>query len=194
MTVEQTTALVERAREGDGAAREALFRAHAPVALRLALALTNGHRANAEDLTQDAFMRVFDRLDDLREPARFGGWLLKTVRNLAFNQSRSARSRNRAVEAAATEPTEPSADALAMLEEKERAELLDAALARSPDNELKETARLFYLEGLDSTQAVAERLGVPKSTVTTRLQRFRGALRKTLLAELARRGREVNDV
>jgi RNA polymerase sigma-70 factor (ECF subfamily) len=183
---EQTAELVGRARAGDARARETLFRAHAPVALRLSLSLTRGNLADAEDLTQDAFIKVFNRLDDLRVPAHFGGWLLKTVRNLGINRYRSNQSRERSHERAAAQPRAPETDPFAALEQKERAALLQRALERTPDGELKETARLFYLEGLDSTQAVAERMNVPKSTVTTRLDRFRRGLRKTLLAEIAR--------
>ena len=40
---------------------------------------------DAEDVTQDAFLAAFERLDSCREPARFSGWLLRIVRNRALS-------------------------------------------------------------------------------------------------------------
>ena len=70
---------------------------------------------------------------------------------------------------------------------QEREKLVRTAMAALPEGPEKETAALYYLEGLDQTEAVAARLGVPKSTVTTRLDRFRRRLRKALIVEIARR-------
>jgi RNA polymerase sigma-70 factor (sigma-E family) len=69
-----------------------LYAAHALRALRLAYILT-GIREVAEDLVQEAFLRVFDRLDTLREQEAFPGYLRQTVLNLA-----RAHFRRRAVE------------------------------------------------------------------------------------------------
>lgn len=52
-----------------------------------------------------------------------------------------------------------------------------------PEGGMKDCAKAFYVEGI-STSDIAKRLDIPKSTVTTRLDRFRGRVRKLLLARL----------
>src|SRR5947208_15027507 len=66
---------------------EELDRRHAPEAARLAYLLT-GDRALAEDLVQDAFVRMFGRFRDLRNPDAFGAYLRRTVVNLANSHFR----------------------------------------------------------------------------------------------------------
>lgn len=66
---------------------ETLYAAHAPGAARLAYLLT-GDRALAEDLVQEAFVRMFGRFRDLRNPDAFGAYLRKTVVNLARSHFR----------------------------------------------------------------------------------------------------------
>lgn len=64
-----------------------LFARHSPGALRLAYLLT-GSRQQAEDLVQDAFVRMFGRWQDLRHPAAFDSYLRRTIVNLARTQYR----------------------------------------------------------------------------------------------------------
>jgi len=77
-----------------------LYEQHAPVALRLAYVLTGDH-AVAEDLVQDAFVRVIGRLGQLRGEMRFDANLRRTVVNLScgtFRRFRVARSADGATE------------------------------------------------------------------------------------------------
>ena len=80
-TVEEVDTPTERGR------LENLYAAHAPDAARLAYLLT-GDRALAEDLVQDAFVRMFGRFRDLRHAEAFGAYLRKTVVNLARSHFR----------------------------------------------------------------------------------------------------------
>ncbi|MCY1045660.1 ECF-type sigma factor, partial [Corallococcus sp. bb12-1] len=50
-----------------------------------------------------------------------------------------------------------------------------------PEGEEKKTVQLFYLEGQLSAREIAEQLGVGKSTITMRLERFRGRIKRELL-------------
>ena len=43
-----------------------------------------GNAAEAEDVVQEAFLRAFERLDSLREPEKFGAWLLTIARSFAY--------------------------------------------------------------------------------------------------------------
>ena len=68
---------------------EDLYRAHAPSMKRLAYLIT-GDEGLAEDVTQDAFIRIFRRFGDLREEA-FPGYLRRTVVNLCIDAGRRER-------------------------------------------------------------------------------------------------------
>jgi len=77
MTVE--VGAIERV---EGGRLAELYERHAPEAVRLAYLLT-GSRAQAEDLVQDAFVRLAGRFLDLRDPEGFGHYLRRTVVNLS---------------------------------------------------------------------------------------------------------------
>lgn len=68
----------------------ALYRTHGPAARRLAFLLT-GDRDTAEDLVQDAFVRLFRRYADLRADGDIAAYLRKTVVHLAVDQGRRRR-------------------------------------------------------------------------------------------------------
>lgn len=76
-----------------------LYEAHAASALRLALVLT-GNRSAAEDLVQDAFVRLISRFQDRRHPESFERYLRTTIINLARSRWRSASRRLRGREQA----------------------------------------------------------------------------------------------
>jgi RNA polymerase sigma-70 factor (ECF subfamily) len=76
--------LVERTRIGDRDAFDALLRRHYRASLAVALGVLS-RLAEAEDVCQDAWVRVAEHIDELREPDCFRGWMLQIVRNLARN-------------------------------------------------------------------------------------------------------------
>jgi RNA polymerase sigma-70 factor (ECF subfamily) len=70
-------------------------------------------------------------------------------------------------------------------------EAVRAVIAELPEGPEKETVHLFYVEGGLSTREIAARLGVGKSAITMRLERFRAKVKRRVLAEVARiRGEE----
>ncbi len=79
--------LVERARAGERWASEALYRQHARSVTRVATYLM-GRTPDADDVVQDAFIRAFERLDSLQEPAAFGGWVCSIAANFARTRLR----------------------------------------------------------------------------------------------------------
>src|SRR5690349_16980615 len=93
--------LVERARRKDASAFAVLIRLYERVALSVAFGVL-GDSTAAGDVVQDAFVRAWDRLPDLREPERFGTWLCGIVRNLAVDAVRRRKP---------TEPIEAAAGA-----------------------------------------------------------------------------------
>ena len=84
--------LVRRLRDGDEAAFETLVRVHYRAAFAVALSVS-GRYADAEDICQDVWLRVLERIGELREPTRFRAWMLQIVRHTALNQLERARIR-----------------------------------------------------------------------------------------------------
>jgi len=81
------TLLVRRAQAGDVTAFEALYRAHVGRIHALCLRMT-GERATAEDLTQEAFIRAWQRLDSFRGDSAFYSWLYRLAVNVVLGDFR----------------------------------------------------------------------------------------------------------
>lgn len=74
-----------------------LYEAHATDAYRLALLLTRDP-STAEDILQEAFVKLAGRFSDLRHPDRFGGYLYRTILNLSRSLARRRMLERRSVE------------------------------------------------------------------------------------------------
>jgi RNA polymerase sigma-70 factor (ECF subfamily) len=138
----------------------------------------------AQDLTQDVFLRVFKNLRSFRSgEGLFVVWLTRLTRNLLIDHYRRTRM-DRATESiedqtsALEENTAAIARTEGMLAGREASELLQAALQKlSP--ELRETVILRDLEELEYRE-IAQILNVPEGTVKSRLNRGRSELAKVL--------------
>jgi RNA polymerase sigma-70 factor, ECF subfamily len=89
----QEWALILRAQQGDLAAFEALYRQHVRRVYALCLRL-GGNVALAEELTQEAFVRAWKKLDQFRGESAFSTWLYPLAVNVALAERRSRRSRD----------------------------------------------------------------------------------------------------
>jgi RNA polymerase sigma-70 factor (ECF subfamily) len=166
--------LVDRARTGDIAAFEELVERHRDVVYRVA-ARTVGHD-EAEDVSQDAFLRAFHRLPSFRGEAPFRAWLLSITRNAALNQLARRRpepveSVDPLVEAADGERQRTPAD---RLEGRERRDRLEAKVRMlTPAHRVVLVLR--DIEGL-SYEEISEVTESPLGSVKGRLHRARGEL------------------
>jgi RNA polymerase sigma-70 factor, ECF subfamily len=176
--------LVARALDGDAAAFETLVRRYTRPAFAVAVAVVK-EPADAEDVMQDAFIRALERLEDCRDPDKFGSWLLRIVRNRAHSVRRYLGVR----EAGSLEAAAPSSGAPGPMGDAERSELRAALLAAL--SELKEVQRqvvlLHDLEGWKHRE-IGEMLDLPEGTVRAHLFHARRALREN---EALRRSREA---
>lgn len=174
-----------RAAAGDRAAYAAIVRASQSTVASIALAITRD-RSSSEDIAQEAFLRGWQGLGELRNPDSFLPWLRQITRNLARDHLRARRLRDPppgldvdAVLAAAADP-DPGPAGLAG--EHEEAEIAAEVLDALPE-ESREVLLLFYREGQSSRQ-VAHLLGLSDAAVRKRLQRAREAVRVGLLERL----------
>lgn len=177
------TSLVERCLSGEQGAWEELIKAHTRRVYSICYRFTN-HEIEAQDLTQEVFLRVFRTLGSFRSgEGSFGVWLARLTRNLLVDHYR--RTKHDRV-------TDAIEDKLAILEEKtaqhsrtdgllagrEAGELLQAALQKlSP--ELREAVILRDLQELEYRE-IARVLSVPEGTVKSRLNRGRAELARVL--------------
>lgn len=149
---------------------EDLYRAHAPDALRLAYLLT-GDRGLAEDLTQDAFIKVLGRFHDLRNRDAFWWYLRRTIVNLA-----NSHFRHRRVERAWLERQSPPGHA-SQPDVVERERLREALGTLRPQQ--RAALVLRYFEDLSEADTAAI-LGVAAGTVKSMVSRGMDKLREEL--------------
>src|SRR6201993_1861288 len=84
-------ALVRQAAAGDQRAFERLYRMHVDRIYGLCCRLCNGDRLRAEQSTQDAFVRAWEKLDSFRGESRFGTWLHRLTVNVVLGEHRLLR-------------------------------------------------------------------------------------------------------
>src|ERR1700722_4959865 len=175
--------IVERCLSGDETAWEDLIRTHTRRVYGLCYRFT-GTDAQAQDLTQEVFLRVYRTLKTFRAAeGSFGTWLARLTRNLLIDNYRRTRQER---------VTDSIEEQLPMLEEtvahsarpdglvagREASELLQAALQKlSP--ELREAVILRDLQEMEYRE-IAEILHIPEGTVKSRLNRGRGELARVL--------------
>lgn len=167
--------LVVRVRLGDRRAADLLLRRYLRSCRAVAFAVT-GSAADADDACQDAFVAAIERIDDCRDPARFGAWLLRIVRNRARNLQRHEKVRR-------SEPLEENAAAMSLsaaaaLELDELRKQLNSALATLPEVQ-REVVLLYDLEGWKHGE-IAGLLELPQGTVRSHLHHARRRLREIL--------------
>jgi RNA polymerase sigma-70 factor (ECF subfamily) len=184
---------VARALAGDPRAHREIYDRLRPAVHRVARGFAELDLDDVDDVVQETFVRAYQNLSRLNDPARLAAWVLTIARNRALTKLARLRARQGAVEELAHE-REARGEETAEMSDPE-ADLELAAVRRIieglGDGPEKETVRLFYLEGNLSAREIAERLGVGKSAITMRLERFRARVKRRLLAEVARlRGEE----
>lgn len=182
-TLEPDSSLVERCLKGDEAAWEDLVKIHTRRVYGICYRFT-GSDAEAQDLAQEVFLRVFRSLATFRSgEGSFVVWLTRLSRNLLIDHYRRTKQ-DRATDSIEEqlpmleEKTAIVARADGLLASREAGEALQAALHKlSP--ELRETVILRDLSEMEYRE-IAQVLNVPEGTVKSRLNRGRAELARVL--------------
>jgi len=179
--------LVERCLSGDEAAWEEMVRTHTRRVYGLCYRFT-GKDGEAQDLTQEVFLRVYRTLKTFRATeGAFTTWLARLTRNLLIDNYRRTRQERLTdsieeqlprVEESVSAPSRPSAGTDAKVAGREASEILQAGLQKlSP--ELREAVILRDLQDLEYRE-IADILRIPEGTVKSRLNRGRAELARVL--------------
>jgi RNA polymerase sigma-70 factor (ECF subfamily) len=178
--------LIERCLRGDQLAWEAIVRQHWRKVFNVAYKFVGKHD-EAEDLTQDIFLKIFRSLDTFDRRANFQTWLISVSRNLCIDHYRSVRKErqtiDRDVDAGQLTPASADAGPLVALEHSDRRALLRRALEELAPT-LRTAVLLRDIQEL-SYQEIASQLHLPEGTVKSRINRGR--------IELARQIRRLQE-
>jgi RNA polymerase sigma-70 factor (ECF subfamily) len=189
-STEELTHWVERAVGGHAPAFSELYRRTRPLVGRAVAAFAPLDPDEVEDVIQESYVRAFKALPRLKEPAAFEAWLLSIARNRARTRlERRGQLRRLDEQLPDAEPDSVPHLPPALQLERDIAVVRDL-IARLPEGEEKRTVELFYVEGELSAREIAERLGVGKSAVTMRLERFRSRIKRELLRQVLAGRRE----
>ena len=185
--------LILKASNGDLDAFNQLVLQYQDLAYHHAYALL-GDPTQAEDATQESFIKAFQALNTLRGVS-FRGWLLKIVTNSAYDLMRRAQrhptqalypedENGEEVESAAW-LVDPTSDVQDIVEEHERSSQIYQALDELPEA-FRSVLTLIDVNDMDYTEA-AEVLGVPLGTVKSRLARARLQMRGKLSSSVKKK-------
>lgn len=174
--------LIARSKAGDPHAYEQLVRIHQQLALRVAY-LVVSDRAEAEDVTQEAFVKAYRSLGRFRSESPFRPWLLRIVRNEAINRLRGTRRRRELALRLADDPV--SGDAAPSPETAVVAgDLRRRLVARIGDLSDRHRDVITHRFLLDLSEAETARvLRIPVGTVKSRTARALERLREQMEGE-----------
>ena len=174
-------AIIQRAADGDQAAWDTIVRTYWRKVFNVAYRFV-GTYDEAEDLTQEIFLKVFRSLGTFDRRANFQTWLISVSRNFCIDRYRSGRRDRevfaREVDASTVQAEAPGLNPYARVDLQDRVALLRDAL-RSLSPPLRAAVLLRDVHEL-SYQEIAAQLGIAEGTVKSRINRGRIELARQL--------------
>ena len=184
--IDDVDEIIVRCLKGDQIAWGIIVDRHRRKVFNLAYKFVGRHD-EAEDLTQDIFVKIFKALHTFDRRANFQTWLISISRNLCIDHYRSVRKERatmaRDVDASELTPASRERGPLAQLEQSDLKEIIRRAMAELPDA-LRVAVTLRDLQEY-SYQEIADQLHLPEGTVKSRINRGR--------IELARQIRRIHE-
>lgn len=166
---DEYTQLVKRCRKHDERAMRALYEEMAPMAMGVCMRYSHS-REEAQDLMQDGFLKVFEKLGTLKNPERVGAWIYQIMVNVCIDDY-ARRKELRYLDDTAVEPVTLPLDPFTMGE-------IVAAVQQLPPHQ-RTAFNLVEVEGYSCEEA-AQRLKLTASGVRASLSRAKAALREKL--------------
>jgi len=174
-------AIIQRCLQGDELAWESIVQQYRRKVFNVAYKFVGRHE-EAEDLTQDIFIKIFKSLGTFDRRANFQTWLISVSRNLCIDHYRSVRQERQAIDRQ-IDPNELSPVArepgpIAAIEQQDRVLLLREALAALPES-LRKAVLMRDIQEL-TYQEIADKLHLPEGTVKSRINRGRTELARQI--------------
>ena len=174
-------ALIQRCLQGDELAWDTIVRRYRRKVFNVAYTFVGRHE-EAEDLTQDIFLKIFKSLGTFDRRANFQTWLISVSRNLCIDHYRSVRQERRTIDRQVDpnelSPVSHEPGPIAALEQQDRVALLREALAALPEP-LRTAVLMRDIQEL-TYQEIADRLRLPEGTVKSRINRGRTELARQI--------------
>ncbi len=171
---EEDRELVERAQGGDSRAFEELYRTHVDRVYGLCLRMS-ADRERAERLTQDTFVRCWEKLGTFRGESRFSSWLYRMAVNVVLNDQRARKRRNLRLESTGDLGRYGTA-----APQGARDDTIDVERALAGLPEAARTVLVLYgIEGYKYRE-IAEMTGLAEGTVKAQIHRARKLLEAAL--------------
>jgi RNA polymerase sigma factor (sigma-70 family) len=164
-----TTSLVDRCRRGDRDAWNELVETYSRYVYAI---IGRGYRLagpDAEDVFQDVFARVFERLETLRDDNALQGWISQVTRNLCLDHIRRERTHQELSEDTALDER---------LSELDQALSVRQAMAQLSHDCYEILDRFFCQD--ESYRSIGQHLGIPSGTIASRISRCLGRLREEI--------------
>lgn len=169
--------LINKAKKGDESAFCDLVGDMEPLVYNFALRMMNGNHQDAEDMAQEAFLRVYKSLTGYKAEASFKTWVLRICKNVCLDEMRKRSVRVVAGEEV-PEVVADSTDVQGEVVDNERREMLKNAI-----NSLEERAKMLIvmrdINGL-SYKEISQTTGLEQGTVKSALNRARKKLREII--------------
>jgi RNA polymerase sigma-70 factor (ECF subfamily) len=175
--IDDSGTAVARAASGDRHAFEHVYRTHLNHVFSLCVRMT-GDRTRAEELTQDVFVRAWEKLPTFRGESAFSTWLHRLTINVVLNERRvDVRERGRTVSSDDDEESAPPASSTSQPMHAEKMDI-ERAIAKLP----KGARRVFVLHDVEgfTHEEIGTMLGVTAGGCKAQLHRARLLLREAL--------------
>ena len=176
-----TETLIQRCVQGDQSAWDLIVTQYWRKVFNVAYKFVGKHD-EAEDLTQDIFLKIFKSIGTFDRRANFQTWLISVSRNLCIDHYRSVRKErqtiSRDVDATDLPVISHDQNPIEALEQRDRVALLRQALAALPAT-LRTAVLMRDLQEL-SYQEIADALSLPEGTVKSRINRGRTELARQI--------------
>lgn len=174
-------ALIQRCLQGDQLAWDAIVQQYRRKVFNVAYKFVGRHE-EAEDLTQDIFIKIFKSLGTFDRRANFQTWLISVSRNLCIDHYRSVRQERQTIDYQIDPnelaPVSRDPGPIAAIEQQDRVVLLREALAALPES-LRKAVLMRDIQEL-TYQEIADRLHLPEGTVKSRINRGRTELARQI--------------
>lgn len=188
MTRDEELAVIRRVQRGDQNAFALLVTAYESNVYNLALQMT-GNREDAQDMTQEAFLKAYRSLPSFRGDSRFSSWLYRIVSNVCLDYRRRQVRRPSASmsledsegDTIQMDVADESQSPEKVLEQKMTREAVRRGLAQLPEDQ-REILLLREIQGL-SYEEIGEVLQVEPGTVKSRIFRARKKLCELLIKD-----------